>query len=443
MPVFPERESTLVNRLHSRGDSAQDKRTWIIGHSADNREREAERFKGFRKGTGDSNGALANVEESRQPPAPAALLAQSPSSQSAGPVARARSQSTGIETMMGASSSSNTADDIMASLADLDLSSGATAAIQEEPLLPSSSGGLTQSPPQMQSSQVTSLPVPAYANGSEGMKDIATLGGVAPSLLAPLTVAPNIEKVSAVDSSMSDPADSQWLERLSYSSEGILYEDDTIQIGVKSEYHAALGRLALFFGNKLDTSLADVRMTIEYPNSVTQTGLDIRFHDAPVTEIKGKAQVQEMLHVECKGFFSDPPVLRMTYEVASGVESHGKRTLVLRLPVFLTRFVEGVTLEQGPFFERWKIIGGELAEYTEVTLVQETDARRAERSAEDLPDQVDAGERGGSCEDRQGHVWQSTIRPLWHRPEPIERELSSLPPGLVADGSLSLRACCI
>jgi AP-2 complex subunit alpha len=27
--------------------------------------------------------------------------------------------------------------------------------------------------------------------------------------------------------------------------------------------------------------------------------------------------------------------------------------------VFLNRFVEGVTLEQAPFFERWKIIGGE------------------------------------------------------------------------------------
>lgn len=101
---------------------------------------------------------------------------------------------------MGASSGSNTADDIMASLADLDLSSSAAAAIQEEPLLASSSGGLTQSPPQIQSAQVTTPPVPVYANGSEGMKDIATLGGVAPSLLAPLTVAPNIEKVSAARS---------------------------------------------------------------------------------------------------------------------------------------------------------------------------------------------------------------------------------------------------
>jgi AP-2 complex subunit alpha len=59
--------------------------------------------------------------------------------------------------------------------------------------------------------------------------------------------------------------------------------------------------------------------------------------------------------VECKGVFTELPVLRMSFFV-DGV----KRTLVLRLPVYLSRFVEGVQLEQAAFFERWKIIGGEL-----------------------------------------------------------------------------------
>jgi AP-2 complex subunit alpha len=135
----------------------------------------------------------------------------------------------------------------------------------------------------------------------------------------------------------------------------VLFEDDTLQIGVKSEFHGALGRIALFIGNKLSTTLSEVNMTIEYPNAVTQNGLGIRFHDAPVHEIAGKAQIQELLHVECKEFFSDLPVLRMTYL------ANNPRTLVLRLPVFLTRFVEGVSLEQAAFFERWKIIGGQFS----------------------------------------------------------------------------------
>jgi len=56
--------------------------------------------------------------------------------------------------------------------------------------------------------------------------------------------------------------------------------------------------------------------------------------------------------VDCRAFFKDPPVLRMSFMT-------GKQTnLVLRLPVVLSRFVEGVLLDQAAFFERWKIIGG-------------------------------------------------------------------------------------
>lgn len=79
------------------------------------------------------------------------------------------------------------------------------------------------------------------------------------------------------------------------------------------------------------------------------------FHDAPVNEIQPHNQVQELIHVECRDVFTDPPVLRVTYLAGTFT------TLVLRLPVVVSRFVEGVTLEQAPFFERWKIIGGESA----------------------------------------------------------------------------------
>ena len=336
MPVFPERESALLNRLHSRRDKAQDKRTWVIGQSYDNKGREAERFKTLRKAA-PPGAALANVN------APAAESSRAAAPSPPAPVPKdppKREMSTGMDNMMGTTSAS-AADDIMASLADLDLSSGANA-IQEQPLLPTSVAEqqpAAPTPPVLTpAAAVVANPIsPNVTNGQEDMKRKATLGGVAPSLLTPLSAAPGIEK---------------WLERLSYANEGVLYEDDFIQIGVKAEFHSALGRLALFFGNKVSTAITDVDMTIEYPNAVTQAGLDIRFHDAPVREIAGRAQIQELLHVECKDFFSEPPVLRMTYLAGSFT------TLVLRLPVFLTRFIEGVNLEAGPFFERWKIIGG-------------------------------------------------------------------------------------
>jgi AP-2 complex subunit alpha len=137
---------------------------------------------------------------------------------------------------------------------------------------------------------------------------------------------------------------------LTYANEGVLYEDKQVQIGLKSEYHGHQGRLAVFVGNKLNSPFTALRCSIDNPAG---EALGVTFHDAPVNEIQPHNQVQELIHVECKDVFTDPPVLRVTYLAGTFT------TLVLRLPVVISRFVEGVTLEQAPFFERWKIIGGE------------------------------------------------------------------------------------
>lgn len=84
------------------------------------------------------------------------------------------------------------------------------------------------------------------------------------------------------------------------------------------------------------------------PDAVVTT-----FHDAPVTVIQPLEQVQELVHLECREVFTEPPVIRITYLAGTFT------TLVLRLPVVLSKFVEGVLLDQAAFFERWKIIGGE------------------------------------------------------------------------------------
>lgn len=310
MPVFPERKSALVSRLHKKGETTQDKRTWVIGGKNENTQRTEERFRAFRKGTGDSTtiaaasksianearSAPAAVAEDEEPAPPAAPAPPSPP----------RQMSAGPEEMMG-TTSRGPANDIMSSLAELDMSGNN---VQDEPLLPD-----------------------ATANGT-GTGDRATLGGVDPVLLKPLTVGRNIDK---------------WYERLTYANEGVLYEDDQVQIGLKAEYHGSLGRIALFIGNKISAEITNVKFHLEHSDP---EALHIRFHDPPVNEIQGKAQIQELVHVDCKSFFRDPPVLRMTYLAGNFT------TLVLRLPVVLSRFIEGVSLEQGPFFERWKIIGG-------------------------------------------------------------------------------------
>jgi AP-2 complex subunit alpha len=48
--------------------------------------------------------------------------------------------------------------------------------------------------------------------------------------------------------SNSAPIDN--LEKLSWKNNGVLYENDILQIGVKAEYRLNLGRMTLFYGNK-------------------------------------------------------------------------------------------------------------------------------------------------------------------------------------------------
>lgn len=64
------------------------------------------------------------------------------------------------------------------------------------------------------------------------------------------------------------------------------------------------------------------------------------------------SQMQQLVHVECKDIFDSPPILNISYLAGS------LQTITLRLPIFLTKFVEPVQLGQADFFERWKQIGG-------------------------------------------------------------------------------------
>jgi AP-2 complex subunit alpha len=168
MPIYPERESALLSRLHSKGASSQDKRTWVIGGKDENKEREAERFKNFRKGSATLNGAEVTAAATASAPA---LAPSQPEPQRSLPT---RERTGTLDTMMGASSSGAT-EDIMSSLAGLDLT-GTTP--QEQPLLP------------------TPVQSPSTIEPQSSGLDSALFAQVNPAASAPLTLGPNIEKVS-------------------------------------------------------------------------------------------------------------------------------------------------------------------------------------------------------------------------------------------------------
>lgn len=192
-----------------------------------------------------------------------------------------------------APTASNDASDIMGSLAGLDLSTPAGDGSSPQPK--------------------------ALANGG------------APTIIAS---GPNVER---------------WFEKLTYTPDGVLYEDVQMQVGVKSRFHGHLGQLAVYLGNKVSAPMTSVTTTVRSSNP---GALTITFAKMPPSTIAPRTQVQLQLQVECKKPFTTPPTITISFLAGS------HQDVTLRLPVVLTKFLEHVTLQQTEFFERWRLIGG-------------------------------------------------------------------------------------
>ncbi|CCL98959.1 uncharacterized protein FIBRA_00967 [Fibroporia radiculosa] len=165
------------------------------------------------------------------------------------------------------------------------------------------------------------------------------LSSQAPATLAEmglprLTVSPNVER---------------WFDKLLHSTEGVLYEDVQIQIGIKSRYHGHLGQIAVYMGNKISVPLTSFTATLHVDEP---EALSVTFAKIAPSIISPRTQTQQLMQVECKKPFTKPPILSVSFLAGS------HQTIAVRLPIVLTKFVEHVKLGQADFFERWRLIGG-------------------------------------------------------------------------------------
>ncbi|KAG6857566.1 hypothetical protein H0H87_000165 [Tephrocybe sp. NHM501043] len=161
-----------------------------------------------------------------------------------------------------------------------------------------------------------------------------TLAPVSSNKPPRLTVGPNVN---------------QWFDKLTYTAEGVLYEDDQVQIGVKSRYQGHLGQVAIYIGNKVSAPLTSFTTAIHLDDS---DALTVTFAKMPPSTIGPRTQTQQLLHVECKQMFLTPPILTLSYLAGS------HQAISIRLPIVITKFFEHVKLGSADFFERWKLIGG-------------------------------------------------------------------------------------
>jgi len=144
-------------------------------------------------------------------------------------------------------------------------------------------------------------------------------------------------------------------KRLCLASEGVLYEDNMLQVGLKSEYQGSQGRLMLYYGNSSAFPLTNFNVTF---NSVSGVQLQPQ-SIAPV--IQPKAQIQQPVTFSCTSEFTESPTIVINFLTP------GKPiTIHLKLPIIMSKFFDPLKLNSGDFFAKWKTISGKPLEIQDV-----------------------------------------------------------------------------
>ncbi|KAI6133064.1 adaptin N terminal region-domain-containing protein [Pisolithus croceorrhizus] len=192
-------------------------------------------------------------------------------------------------------------------------------------------------------SKQAELPVNESASGSADSTMLNSLAGLN------LTLPSEAGESGAVPRLTVGPSIDKWYKKLTYSTEGVLYEDVQIQIGIKSRFQGYLGQLAIYFGNKVSAPLTSFTSTVYVSDS---EAISATFAKIPANVLAPRTQSQQLLQVECKKVFTSHPILTVSFLAGA------HQSISIRLPITVTKFFEGVKFGQADFFERWKLIGG-------------------------------------------------------------------------------------
>ncbi|OCT83952.1 hypothetical protein XELAEV_18022090mg [Xenopus laevis] len=121
--------------------------------------------------------------------------------------------------------------------------------------------------------------------------------------------------------------------RLICKNNGVLFENQLLQIGVKSEFRQNLGRMFIFFGNKMSSQFQNFTSTSK-PAEDT---------------VDGGAQVQQVVNVECVQEFTDHPLLNIQFRYGGAFQN-----VSVKLPITLNKFFQPTEMSSQDFFQRWK-----------------------------------------------------------------------------------------
>lgn len=190
-------------------------------------------------------------------------------------------------------------------------------------------------------------PLNGGSNGANGASDLAGLDMNASGPSEPKTLSvPNLASAAHLS-----PGWEKGYNRLLVRTDGVLYEDGQIQIGVRSEYRGQMACLIVYFKNKIPTALGSFTTTLDLDES-EKTKLTWETKSLPDSQIPEAAQSQQVIMFEAKHVFARSPTMRVSY-LAGALQA-----LTLKLPVAIHKFMDPADLSAEDFFKRWKQIGG-------------------------------------------------------------------------------------
>ncbi|KAI7803097.1 putative AP-2 complex subunit alpha-1 [Triplophysa rosa] len=153
------------------------------------------------------------------------------------------------------------------------------------------------------------------------------------------------------------PESDELLNKFVCKNNGVLFENQLLQIGIKSEYRQNLGRMYLFYGNKTSVQFLTFTTTVTCPGELQSHILHIytciiqlNVQAKPVEPlIEGGAQVQQVINIESLTDFCDAPLLNIKFRYGGALQN-----LTLKLPVTINKFFQPTEMASHDFFQRWK-----------------------------------------------------------------------------------------
>ena len=184
------------------------------------------------------------------------------------------------------------------------------------------------------------------ANAHPSSLAMPATGTLSSSTVMPPMTTPLSQRALLVPDTMStNLLPSRAYQYLLSHCDAVLYEDEVLQIGLKSKYTGlGEGLIQLFYGNKTGSVLNAFSVSFGFPQE-----LSIRRSELP-NKIGAKQQLNQNINISLLRSFSADSSISLGFLLPDNTP----RSLQLRLPLVVTKFVQSRDFSSDAFFSQWR-----------------------------------------------------------------------------------------